>query len=62
MRTTYEEPLLVDLEDQVGCGFLCITGGDSSSPPPPPPPTGGGGGGDTGGGGGGPDPSGPPAV
>lgn len=54
-KVSYQEPLLVDLEDQVGCGFLCITGGDSSSPPPDT--SGGGGGTDGGGGGGGSDPT-----
>jgi len=50
--SNYQEPLLVDLEDQVGCGWLCITGGDSSGGPTIDPGTGGGGtGGGTGGGG-----------
>lgn len=25
----YEEPQLVDLEEEVGCGWICATGGDS---------------------------------
>lgn len=52
--SNYQEPLLVDLEDQVGCGFLCITGGDSSGGPTIDPTISTGGGG---GGGGGSDPT-----